>query len=222
MWSAHGTCDLRKASESHPCKKRKGGPPAKVKLSSTSGATTTVTSTGSHFSASAGDISITATTSDGASSSPFTMTARTPWELTPSGSPSTVCDATYAYTTNISYNVVDNLSNPISGEIYWNEVLGACQSENGSSWGSICIASSPGSTPITDILGGPQLSRNPVPTPKCDSPPTGVTPYEMVQQTIYVGSDTAGAGVVAQTDFLTYYLDQGADTSIVLPPPPPQ
>jgi hypothetical protein len=65
-------------------------------------------------------------------------------------------------------------------------------------------------------------ARSPVPTPKCDSPPTGITPYEMVRQTIYVGSDTAGAGVVAQTDFLTYYLDQGADTTIVLPPPPPQ
>jgi hypothetical protein len=85
------------------------------------------------------------------------------------------------------------------------------------------LTSSPGSTgPILDTLGGPPLSSKPSPAPKCDSPPKGTTAYENVPQSIFVGSSTAGAGVLAQTDTLTYYLDQGNSTGITPPPPPPQ
>jgi hypothetical protein len=192
----------------------------KVSLSSTSGASITVTSTGSKFSAASGDISIKAT-ANGVASSPFTMTARTPWKLSLI-SRDTVQDATYTYITNINYNVLDNLSSVIADDINWNEGVGACQSVNGSNRGTICIQTSPGSTgPLTDVLSGPQLSRNPSPTPQFHNPPTGTTAYETVAQTIQVGSSTTGAGVLAQTDTLTYYLDQGNHTGITAPPQPP-
>jgi hypothetical protein len=194
---------------------------AKVSLSPSTGSQTTVTSTGSHFSGAVGDISITATAS-GVSSAPFTMTARTPWKLSLK-SRSTSCDPTYVYITDISYNVLDNLSSVIANDITWNESLGQCQSANGSNWGTICVTPGAGSTnPLLDQLGGPPLSDKPSPAPKCDTPPTGTTPYETVPQTIRVGSATTGTGVLAQTDTLTYYLDQGNHTGIIVPPQPPQ
>jgi hypothetical protein len=98
---------------------------------------------------------------------------------------------------------------------------GACQSLNGSNWGSFCVNPGPGSTgPLEDLLSGPS-SGSASPKPKYDNPPTGTTPYERAPQTIYVGSTTTGAGVLAQTDTLTYYIDQGNHTGITVPPQPP-
>ncbi|MFZ0799711.1 MAG: hypothetical protein WAM98_18145 [Terriglobales bacterium] len=193
----------------------------KVKLSSISGSQITVTSTGTHFSAAVGDISIYASLNGVGGPSPFTMTARTPWKL---GllSRSTVCDSSYGYCTDINYNVLDNLSSVIADNIYWSEGIQACQSANGSNWGSICITTGSGSTPPVDGLCGPALSDKPSPVPKCDKPPTGTTPYENVPQQIQVGSDTFGSGVLAQTDTLTYYIDQGNATGVTSPSQPPQ
>jgi hypothetical protein len=191
----------------------------KVSLSSTSGSSITVKCTGSKFSAASGDISITAT-AGGVPSTAFTMTSRTPWKLSLI-SRDTVEDSKYVYITNILYNVLDNLSSVVASDINWNEIVGACQSANGSNWGPICISSSSGSTgPLTDLLGGPPLASNPSPKPQYDNPPTGSTPYENVPQTINVGSSTTG-GVLAQTDTLTYYIDQGNHTGITQPPQPP-
>jgi len=158
----------------------------------------------------------------GTPSAPFTMTARTPWKLSLASSPSTVCDDSYGYCTNINYNVLDNLSSVIADNIYWSEGIQACQSANGSNWGSICITTGPGSTPPVDVLCGPVLSDKPSPVPKCDKPPTGTTPYENVPQQIQVGSDTFGSGSLAQSDTLTYYIDQGNATGVTSPSQPPQ
>lgn len=44
----------------------------------------------------------------------------------------------------------------------------------------------------------------------------------LATQNIYVGSNTAEAGVFVQQDTLTYYIDHGAYTGRIIPPKPPQ
>jgi hypothetical protein len=196
----------------------------KVNLSSTNGATTTVTSTGKLFSASSGDITITAT-ANGVSSSPFSMTAKTPWKLVPS-SINTVCYASpQTYGTQITYNVVDSLSNTMSSDIYWNESLGTATCADGSNWCNGQISTGGGdSNPLTDILGPPNLNLNPapVPMPICSGQGTGTTLYRSIPQTINVGGSVTGQGVQAQQDNLTYYIDHGQHNNIQSPTQPPQ
>jgi HEAT repeats len=150
---------------------------AKVNLSSTSGDTVTVTSTGAHFSASSGDITITATASDVASA-PFTVTARTPWKLVPV-SINTFCNSSpLTYSTEITYNVIDNLSATMSSDIFWNEAVGTLACANGSNWCRIGVIRGGGdSNPVTDILSPPSLNASPAPspTPVCNAQGTGTT-----------------------------------------------
>jgi hypothetical protein len=197
---------------------------SKVSLSTATGATTTVTSTGSHFSASSGDISITAT-ANGVPSSPFAMTAKTPWKLVLS-STNTYCYASpQTYGTEISYNVQDNLSVTMSSDIYWNESVGTATCSNGSNWCGGQISTSGGdSNPLKDILAPPNLnvSPAPVPTPTCNGQGTGTTLYRSIPQTIYVGGSNTGQGVQAQQDSLAYYIDHGQHNNIQSPPQPPQ
>ena len=199
-------------------------PDAKVTLSSTSGAQISVASTGTHFSAAPGDISITAT-ANGADSAPFTITSRTPAELSfLAGQSTTVQDSTYGYITDLYYNVLDQLGSVISGNIYWNEVVGTPSSQNGSNWGIYALQTGGGSTgPLLDELAPPQLKAvpPPTPTPKYVSPPAGTTVYLLATQLISVGSSDSGGDEV-QSDNLTYYIDHGAHTSIVIPPAPPK
>ncbi len=191
----------------------------KVNLSTTSGASVTITPTGTYFSGTAGDISVYAD-ANGQESAAFTITAKSPWKLTPY-LPVTVCDPTYTYVTDLTYDLEDQFEGIMSYPIDWNESVGACVSENGSNWGPICIDTSPGSTgPLLDSLAGPQLTYSPTPSPQCNLPPAGTTEYEEVPQSIYVGSSDTGAGVLVQTDILTYYIDQGKHTSITSPDPP--
>jgi hypothetical protein len=197
---------------------------AKVNLSSTSGAQIRITCTGSHFSATANDISITATAND-LDSVVFTITTRTPAELSfLAGQSGTVQDDTYGYVTDLNYNILDQLGAVISGDINWNEVVGPPTSQNGSNWGTYALQTGGGSTPLLDELSGPQLNANPPPSPKpkYDNPPIGATVYLLATQLIRVGSSTSGSGDEVQSDNLTYYIDQGAHTSVVLPPPPPK
>jgi hypothetical protein len=197
---------------------------AKVNLSSTSGAQISVTSTGTHFSAIGGDISITAT-AGGLPSAPFLITSRTPAELSFLAAQSgTVCDSDYGYITDLNYNVLDQLNSVISSDIYWNEVVGTPIGQNGSNWGIYALETGGGSTPLLDRLSGPGVNNNPPPSPmpKCDIPPTGAIIYRLATQQIRVGTDTSGSGVDVQSDNLTYYIDNGAHTSIVIPPPPPK
>jgi hypothetical protein len=199
---------------------------AKVKLSSTSGQQITVTSTGTNFSSQVGDISITATdTTNGASSNPFYMSARTPWKLVLSSQPTYCYGSPQTYGTYMTYDVVDNLSNTMSSNIYWNESVGSASCDNGSNWCNTQIQTGPGDTgPLQDILDPPNLNANPVPnpTPTCSGQANGATRYRSIPQVIYVGSDVTGQGVKAQSDLLGYYIDHGQHDSIQSPSQPPQ
>ncbi len=198
---------------------------AKVILSSTSGAQITVTSSGTHFSGSVGDVSVTAK-ANGVSSVPFAMTARTPWELVSRGAPQTSCySSPETYTSTVSYDLHDNLNGLMSSSVDWNEVLGAQVSENGSNWGSYAVVQSAGSTdPVQDMLAPPQLNVNPAPSPKptCTGANSGTTRYRSIPQNISVGTVGNGAGVHVQSDTLGYYVDHGQHDSIQIPSQPPQ
>ncbi len=198
---------------------------AKVNLSSTSGASITVTGTGTHFSGATGDISFTAT-ANGVSSSPLTMSAKTPWKLVSRGAPQTSCfSSPETYTSTVSYDVHDNLDVLMSANIDWNEVLGSQTSENGSNWGSYSVAQSAGSTdPVQDLLAPPQLNASPapVPTPTCSGQNSGATRYRSIPQNISVGTVNNGSGVHVQSDTLGYYVDHGQHDGIQVPAQPPQ
>ncbi len=194
---------------------------AKVSLSSTTGTQITITSTGTHFSKKIGDITITAK-ANGAASDPFTMTAKTPWKLV-FRSRNTYCNPSpETYGTEISYDLIDNLSTTLSSDIFWNESVGSETCENGSNWCKYAIQTSSGSTdPLIDILAPPNLNIGAVPTPTCTGQESGTTRYRSIPQVIYVGSDSSG-GVQAQSDTLGYYIDHGQHDSIQSPTQPPQ
>jgi hypothetical protein len=192
---------------------------AKINLSTTSGATTTVTPTGSHFSASVGDIKVSASIGGGSPCGSFAMSAKMPWKL------SLVSRVTSAYgtvyLTTITYNLLDNLSSVMSSSMADNEVLGTYVSLNGSNWASFPMSGGSGVTPVADKLA-PNGSSSLTPKPKYDgNPGTGTTPYMSAPQKIYVGSSTSGSGVLVQTNTQTFYLDNGNHTSIVSPAQPP-
>ena len=196
---------------------------AKVNLSSTTGAQITVTSTGTHFSGQNGDVSITAT-ANASQSAPFTMTAKTPWKLS-FVSPQTFCNSSpQTYSTELTYDLIDNLSTTMSTDINWNETVGTAVCENGSNWCNYVIVTSGGSTnPLIDDLGPPNLNVSPAPhpTPICSGQGSGTTRYRSIPQTIYVGNSNSG-GVKAQSDTLGYYIDHGKHDSIQSPSQPPQ
>jgi hypothetical protein len=195
---------------------------AKVNLSSTTGAQITVTSTGSHFSGQNGDISIIAT-AGGLQSAPFTMTAKTPWKLV-FIKPQTFCNSSpLSYSTELTYNLIDNLDVTMSTDISWNESVGTAVCV-GSNWCKNGIGTSGGFTnPVTDTLEPPELNSSPAPTPKpvCNGQGTGQTRYRSIPQTIKVGNSSTG-GVQVQSDALGYYVDHGQHDSIQSPSKPPQ
>ena len=195
----------------------------KVNLSATIGSQITVSTTGTNFSGQVGDISITAT-ANGLASSPFTMTARTPWKLQ-LNSRQTFCNSSpQTYSTEINYDVLDNLSGTMATDINWNESLQAAVCKNGSNWCKTAIVTSGGSTnPLIDDLAPPLLNASPAPQPKpvCNGQGTGTTRYRSIPQVIYAGNSSSG-GVQVQSDTLGYYLDHGQHDSIQSPAQPPQ
>jgi hypothetical protein len=197
----------------------------KVNLSSTTGGTVTVSSSGINFSGATGDISITAT-ANGAPSDPFLMTAKTPWKLASLGPPQTTCyTSPETYGSVVNYNLVDNLGVVMSSNVDFNEVLGTQSSQNGSNWGNYSINQSSGPTnPVQDELQPPNLNVSPVPspTPTCTGNNSGTTRYRAIPQNVFVGSSIEGAGVQAQSDTLGYYIDHGQHDSIQVPAQPPQ
>jgi hypothetical protein len=89
---------------------------AKISLSSMSGAQVSVSSSGGHFSGTAGDISI-YVTAGGQQSTAFTITSKTPWRLVARG-PSPACFASpQTYSTTLSYDVHDNFDTVMSADI---------------------------------------------------------------------------------------------------------
>ena len=197
----------------------------KVQLSSTSGPQISVTSTGAYFSSSVGDISFTVSV-NGVPSPVFKITSRTPWELQADPLDSnTDQDAATGYSTIVASTLNDQLASGMTAELAWNESVGTPQNANGSNWATCCgpLHTSGGTgPPLLDLLAPPALADNPIPAPTHNSPPSGTIAYMMATQNIYIGSDTSGAGVFVQQDTLTYYIDHGAYTGIIIPPKPPQ
>jgi hypothetical protein len=201
---------------------------SRISLSTTTGTETTLTPTGTHFSDTQNDTCLTITVSS-KTSDPFCLTVRTPWKLVPNpGASGTESDPTYGYSTDISYDLHDNLDTLIAQDVTWNEVIGTAQNLNGSNWATCCgpIATGGGSTdPLTDLLKPPAINSTPTkpsPTPTFHNPPSGTTMYRQIPQSMRVGSSTSGTGVLVQSDNLTYWIDHGSHENIVVPSQPPE
>jgi hypothetical protein len=198
---------------------------SRVHLSSTSGASISITPTGSHFSGTLNDVAIVAN-AGGFDSDPFYITVRTPWKLVqrnPYAAENCFTNANVQYySSSLLYDVHDNFDQTISADIYWNEHLGTFTSENGSNWGSYPFVGQGGSTnPLEDILQPPIVAQA-SPTQHCLNGAGGTTRYRSVSQTIRVGSSIDGQGTLAQTDLLGYYIDHGQHDSVSTPSQPPQ
>ena len=163
----------------------------KINLSTTSGSQTNVTSTGTAFSSSVGDISIKATTA-GADSTPFTLTTRKPYELVPQGV-STTCDPNYHYVSSIFYALEDQLLTIMPYTIGMNEnwTTGEIPDYTGENWGQgAALGSYVNPASWADAIGGPQPAiQNPNPVADCRGTTTAV---EHWGQTWYVGSPIPG------------------------------
>jgi hypothetical protein len=198
----------------------------RVSLSTTHGAQTTVSSSRQYFSAMVGDISIIATANN-QPSDPFKMTARTPWKLVFDAlDSSTSPSSTNGYSTLLQYDIHDQFDSAMTSDVFWNESVGVLQNANGSNWATCCggISTGGGTAPkLIDLLEPPQLALHPSPTPTfTSSQGSGTTVYRTAPQSIYIGSSTSGAGRFVQSDTLTWYIDHGAHTQIVIPPLPPE
>ena len=192
----------------------------KVSLSSTSGSSITVTSTGTAFSSAPADITITAT-ANGQTSSPFSITTRKPDRL---ASPQTrpFCDSFYGYSDMISYEIRDQLNTVVPTAITWNEQFTSpCLQDNPQgNWCSYGLPTESGDvgTILVDMIQGPGLNNTtpPNPTPVCvgDS-----TQQQHWAQEFWVGSATPGVGVRVQTDNLVRFTNHAEHQNIVSPTP---
>jgi hypothetical protein len=197
----------------------------RVTLSSTGGASITVTSSGSHFSRTIGDVLIVATV-NGVASDPFAITTRTPWKLSPRNpqDPPTCFQSPTSYQSIMRYDIKDNFDSLIANDLTWNEVLSqsSSTSENGSNWGSYIFLSSGGnSDPLEDFLAPPS-GTGVSPSPTCSGTPSGTVRYRAIPQVVRVGSAVGGSGVLVQTDTIGYYINHARHDSIIVPPQPPE
>jgi len=161
------------------------------------------------------------------SSSPFNLTARTPWSLVPDttdgyvitqpGSP-----GPEAWDTFIRYWIYDNVGDPLTYDIDWAENVGTPQSY-GSNWATFGLNTSGGTAisttglPVLKDWLAPPINSSAQPAPVYHQNPYGTTVLMLAPQDIYIGTSGAAAqGVWVQSDDLTYYLDQGAHTNFVI------
>ncbi len=192
----------------------------KVNLSTTSGAETRVTSSGSHFSSSVGDVTVVATAND-VPSDPFSITTRKPYRL---ASPESQheCDQYYGYSNYISYEIQDQLLAKVPSNVSWNEKFtSSCQQDN--SQGNWCTYGLPTElgdtgTILIDHITGPGVNNNPAPnpTPVCSG---NSTKQQHWSQELRVGSLTSGTGVRVQTDTLVRFADHAEHQTVVSPAP---
>jgi hypothetical protein len=177
---------------------------SKISLSSSSGAQTTVTSTGAAFSGSVGDIGITAT-ANGQTSAVFWITSRQPDHLH-RGAVTDDCDGTYGYLTTIFYTIHDQLHAYLPSAVPGNEAWTTDIDPDyvGTNWrrrdpnGGM----TDGSSLFSDTIGGETAGR--IPTPTCNlGDPTKVQNWG---QKWSVGSVTSGVGVPVQTNKLQKYI----------------
>lgn len=188
---------------------------SEVYLSSTSGASINVSTSGTAFSTQPGDIKIVAT-AGGLSSAPFAVTSRTPYRLV-AGEVTTTCGGQFGYLSLVPYIMEDNLLATFPSTIGINEAwtsaavndytAGEDNWTQGTPYG---LAST--NSQFSDEIGGAPAGSSPVPT--CPGP---ATPVQHWGQEWYIGSVTPGAGTPVQTDSLQKYLNSADHLSIKSP-----
>jgi hypothetical protein len=191
------------------------GNTAAVHLSTTSGASTTVTASSTVWSATEGDVQITAT-ANGQSSQPFAITTRKPYKLV-AGTIQHTCDTTYGYSDFLNYTIDDQLSAPLPSGIPINEnwTTGVVADYSGANWRRIDPGKETTSGPgFADQIAGEAAGF--IPTAVCSG--SGVKVQHWGQDW-YVGSLTLAAGVRVQSDVIQKYIDHALHQSIVSPSP---
>jgi hypothetical protein len=191
---------------------------SKATLSTTTGAHTTVMSTGTSFSSSVGDVIIRAIGPGG--STDFAMSMRRPYRLL-QGATQYNCDPTFVYQTSIGYQIIDQLGFPLPGSVPINEqwITGFMKDYRGTNWATTSITPGsattlPDATFADNIQGDYPTLR---PTPVCDS--SNATLVLHWGQSWRVGSLTIGSGAVVQTDTIQKMIGKAAHLNIVSPVP---
>ncbi len=188
---------------------------SKITVSSFTGASISVLSSGTAFSSTAGDVKITAT-ANGQTSVPFSMTTRTP-NLSIAGTITPNCDPTYGYEMELDYAIQDQMSAALPSGVPVNEnwTTGIVPDYSGTDWRRIDPSGiyEPAST-FADFIGGEDAAHTPRAT--CDG---NSTPVQHWGQEWRVGSIAPGFGRRIQTDTFQKYIGHAAHTSIVSPAP---
>ena len=183
-----------------------------VTLSSTSGSSITVTSSGTSFSSSSGDVRIVATT-NGVDSQPYTLTTHIPYDLT-KGITTDYClsdlplySGYSGYLSQVPYTPIDQLGDPLPNPIDANELLDiAAPDYSGTNW----VVSAPNglSTPILDqIASGYSGTPTLIPVPTCGG--AASTPVIHTTQDWFIGSTVPGTGWLTHVDKLQKYVNAG-------------
>jgi hypothetical protein len=192
----------------------------KVSLSNSTTNTVQVTSTGQ--STKANDVSITATV-DGLTSAPFTLTVRAPYRMIPDPNVSNpivyYSDKTYAWYTDIYYQVLDNLGSPLPVPVPVNEFFGPAIPDSQNNWEmgpAECLPSIGSDAAFHDHIGGQKAGF----TPQAVYNPnwTGIA-VEHWRQDWAAGTCVLGAGPRVQSDNIQKWVDHALHTNIVSPNP---
>jgi len=190
----------------------------KIRLSTTTGSSTSVTSTGTDFSSSPGDISVTATVTIGEqqfTSDPFYITSRTPYRLVPNGGATTDCDSTWGYVSHVPYIMQDQLLDPLTYSVGINEswTTGPVADYPGTNWPqSTAIGGQSTGAQFQDDIQGELDSYFPIAS--CNGSSTTVQHWG---QEWWVGTQTSGSGTPIQTDTFQKYINHADHESITSP-----
>ena len=184
------------------------------------GNTLTVQSSGSSFSSFVGDIKITAQVNY-ETSSPFSLTTRTPRDLVPDIY-SSVCDPTWGYQSDIKYLIRDQMMAylPLSVPLNENWTTTVMSDYAGTNWRrqDPGAANTDPSTPamLEDIIQGENIALPPIPPTAC--PGAGLA-VEHWGQEWRIGDLSIGSGKRVQTDVIQKYENYAEHESIVSPAP---
>ena len=193
----------------------------KVRLSSTAGASVTVTSTGTAWSAASGDIGIAATTNS-VPSTTFAMTSRRPYLLEfPQFLPN--CDQYFGYRDSWSYQILDQLAIAMPAMVDWNELFTSGIVDDNVPFDNWSIYGLPQQLPgygtyLVDEITGPGLNNNPppIPTPNCNGLGTQIQHWG---QEFRIGTQAIGHGQRVQKDSLTRFINHAEHDAQVSPAP---
>ena len=189
----------------------------KITVSSFTGSSINVLSSGTAFSSTTGDVKITAT-ANGLTSDPFPITTRTP-NVAIQGTITITCDSAYGYLTDLEYAIQDQMSTSLPSGVPVNEnwTTGVASDYNGTNWrrGDPNGVNEPVSA-FADQIQGEAFSLPAYPTPTCDG---NSTPVEHWGQEWRVGSLASGFGRRIQTDTIQKYIGHAVHASIVSPAP---